>query len=415
MEKYNFNIRFWIKVALLNFCLVAFAGVVLRYKINFPLPSINQKHLLHAHSHFAFVGWVTLVLMVLMVQYLKTHQVETGYRKYYWMLLVNCISAYGMLVSFALEGYAMYSIFFSILSIIVSYFYIYYLWCDLNKVKDDSYAPKWFKVSLVIWAISSLGAFALAFLMINKFTVLDYYLSATYFFLHFQYNGWFLFVCFGLLFSWLNKAGILKSRIISKKLLFIMAITVGPSFILSIIWLTLPPVLYWIGVASGVIQLLIIYYFVRLFPLIKKKLRNTLSGYARVLWAIASGAFILKIILQLLSVSPSLSQLAFGYRPVLIGYLHLSFLCIISFFVIGYLDQLLRTFQQSISRAGVIIFIFGVLLQEFVLALQGLEAIEFESLPYADFILFASAIIILFGLLIIAIKLLKRVRPLGIK
>jgi hypothetical protein len=66
VEKYTFKTRLWIRIALINFCIVALAGVTLRYKINFPLPFINQKYLLRAHSHFAFDGWVAVALMALM-------------------------------------------------------------------------------------------------------------------------------------------------------------------------------------------------------------------------------------------------------------------------------------------------------------------------------------------------------------
>ena len=57
----------WLRVAFFNLFLVACIGVILRYKIAFSLPFIDQKHLLHGHSHFAFSGWITHVLYVLLV------------------------------------------------------------------------------------------------------------------------------------------------------------------------------------------------------------------------------------------------------------------------------------------------------------------------------------------------------------
>ena len=48
----------WLRISLFNLMLVAFLGMILRYKILFSLPFLDQKHLLHAHSHFAFSGWV---------------------------------------------------------------------------------------------------------------------------------------------------------------------------------------------------------------------------------------------------------------------------------------------------------------------------------------------------------------------
>jgi hypothetical protein len=178
MHDYTFKTKQWLQIALINFCVVALAGIILRYKINFPLPVINQKYLLHAHSHFAFVGWVSVALMALMVNYLQQHGVITNYKKYRWILFANCVAAYSMFVSFIIEGYAIFSITFSTISIFISYFFIFDFWRDLNKVDDKSYAPKWFKSALLLWAFSSLGAFSLAYLMGNHIMLQDYYFAA---------------------------------------------------------------------------------------------------------------------------------------------------------------------------------------------------------------------------------------------
>ena len=403
MENYTFKTKHWIKVALINFCVVALAGVIMRYKISFPLPFVNHKYLLHGHSHFAFTGWVALVLMALMVHYLQDRNVNTSYKKYHWILLSNCMVAYGMLFTFIAQGYALYSIIFSTLSIFVSYCFIFYLWKDLSKVNDESYAPVWFKTALVIWAVSSLGAFTLAYLMANHIMVQDYYFGAIYFFLHFQYNGWFLFACFGLLFGYLYKHGNAASVPAGKKLFWIMAITVGPAYFLSVLWLRLPKLLHWIADVSGALQLLVLFYFVRIFIAVKNNKPNKLAPATRYLWGMMFVAFVIKIVLQFLSIFPFLSKYAFGFRPIVIGYLHLSFLGIISFFILGYINQLLKETQRRLSAWGIIIFTSGVLLQEIILMIQGLEVMEFEPLPYANKILLGAAIVMATGLVVIAV------------
>ena len=407
MKIYSFKTREWIQIALINFCVVVLAGITLRYKINFPLPFVNQKYLLHAHSHFAFVGWVSVALMALMVNYLQQHNLDTNYKKYRWVLIATCLASYGMFVSFLIQGYAAFSITFSTLSIFISYFFIVLFWRDLNKVEDKSYAPKWFKAALILWGLSSLGAFTLAYLMANHIMVQDYYFAAIYFFLHFQYNGWFLFVCFGLLFSFLFKKGFLPTVAINKRLFVIMAVTVVPTYFLSILWLKLPKTLHLVADIAGILQLLVLFYFIRLFPAIKKKFPPEITKTTRYLWIMASIAFILKIVLQMLSIIPFLSHYAFGFRPVVIGYLHLSFLGIISFFILGYMNEMLKLMNRHISKVGVFIFASGVLAQEIILMFQGLEVIEFEPLPYANILLFYAAIIIGIGLFWIAFSVNK--------
>ena len=66
----KFTLFRWLKISLFNLLIVATLGVILRYKILYYLPFVDQKHLLHGHSHFAFAGWISQALMVLLVAWL---------------------------------------------------------------------------------------------------------------------------------------------------------------------------------------------------------------------------------------------------------------------------------------------------------------------------------------------------------
>ena len=189
--------RIWLKICLFNLLIVALLGTTLRYKIIFPLPWIDQKHLLHSHSHFAFTGWISQLLLVLMVHFLDQQKQNNTFRKYNRLLLLNLISAYGMLISFFLQGYGPVSIGFSTLSILVSYYFAYRFWLDSSSIGINKITLLFFKASLIFNILSSAGAFALAFMMANKIVQQNWYLAAQYFFLHFQYNGWFFFACMG--------------------------------------------------------------------------------------------------------------------------------------------------------------------------------------------------------------------------
>ena len=114
-------IRRYIKIALFNLLLVTTIGVVMRYKIAFSLPFIDQKHLMHGHSHFAFAGWISHTLMSLMVAFIarkKGNDVEGNaiYKKYRWVIYANLITAFGMLISLSIFGYNLIAIVFSTLS-----------------------------------------------------------------------------------------------------------------------------------------------------------------------------------------------------------------------------------------------------------------------------------------------------------
>lgn len=403
MKSILFKINYWIKIALLNFFVVALAGIILRYKINFSLPFIDQKYLLHGHSHFAFVGWVSLSLMALMIYYLQKNALNINYTKYRWILLANTITAYGMLLAFIWQGYALFSITFSTLSILVSYAFIYCYWKDLKTTVETSSVHAWLKTGLIIWAISSVGAFCLAYFMASHLKNQDLYFAAIYFFLHFQYNGWFIFICFGLLFAFLKQRRSIPIISISKNIYLLLAITVVPTYFLSIIWLKIPNYLFWIAAIAGFIQLLVVLYLIKLLRRFIS-LRLDISNTTTFLWSLACVSLILKIILQSLSAVPYLAQFAFSYRPIVIGYLHLSFLGIISFFIVGYLNEVLKESYLQLNKFGVGLFVFGVVFQEIVLMSQGLEVINQKGLPYANKLLFIAAILIGLGLFLIAFK-----------
>jgi len=199
------SLRKWLNISFFNLLILALIGVILRYKIAFAFPFVDQKHLLHGHSHFAFAGWITQILMVLMVQHLCQHKGDGMFKKYRRVLYGNLLTAYGMLIFFPLEGFGWGSNIFSTLSIINSWFFACMFWKDLAGINDKSTGHYWFKAALLFYVISSLGAFSLMYMAITRVIHQNWYLAAEYYYLHFQYNGWFFFACMGLLISGLKK------------------------------------------------------------------------------------------------------------------------------------------------------------------------------------------------------------------
>src|SRR4051794_39962413 len=173
----NIFVHKWLRISLFNLFLVSCIGVILRYKIAFSLPFVDQKYLLNAHSHFAFAGWISQALITLIAAYTIKAIPGLSLKKYERLFSANLFSAYGMLVSFTLEGYKLISIIFSTLSIIASYAFIIIVWRDLNKITKEV-SHLWFKAALLFNAVSSLGAFGLAFMMANKIGSDQWYLSA---------------------------------------------------------------------------------------------------------------------------------------------------------------------------------------------------------------------------------------------
>lgn len=386
------------KIALFNLLLIAVIGVILRYKIAYSLPFIDQKHLLHAHSHFAFAGWVTHALMALLLQYLASQSNETVLKKYKWVINANLITAYGMLISFPIQGYGLFSIIFSTLSIFVSYAFAFLLWKDLNNLPGKNIHHWWVKAALVFSALSSIGAFSLAFMMATKTIHQNWYLAAVYFFLHFQYNGWFFFACMGLATAKFFPAA---SAGIQKKIFWLFAGACIPAYVLSALWLPIPQWGYIVVVMAAFSQLagwLLVAQQIKQQILFIKAIIPPVAARLLFLSAIALS---IKLLLQLGSTIPSLSKLAFGFRPIVIGYLHLILLGVITLFIIGFMVAEKNILLNPVSASAIKIFTAGVIINEIFLMVQGIEAMTFTPVAYINELLLAAAIIIFSGALLL--------------
>ena len=420
----HFNSKFWLKFSLLNLLIVALIGLLMRYKIGFEFPFFDQKHLQHSHSHFAFSGWISHTLMVLMIVFLEKKKVllqaqddnreknieNRFFIKYSSILSANLICAYGMLVFFIIQGYGLFSIIFSTSSIIVSCVFAYYFVKDLKLISDDDLSKNWFKTALFFNVISSFGTFALAYMMISKNIHQNEYLASIYYYLHFQYNGWFFFACMGLLFSFLQLKP--SENSFFKRTFWLFFLSCIPAYFLSTLWWDLPIWIYLITVVAAFIQ---VYAWFRFLIIIIKSKREFLYNFPfflRYILLFVAFALSIKFLLQLGSTIPVLSTLAFGFRPIVIAYLHLVLLAIISLFLLFYVyaNHLIH-FNRQI-KIGVITFSIGVLLNEIILAIQGVASFSYTPIPYVNEMLFGAAIVLVIGIGITAFYSIKKVKNL---
>lgn len=392
----------WLKICLINLLIVATLGVTLRYKILFPLPFIDQKHLLHGHSHFAFAGWITQAIMVLLVSYLaKYHQAVTNYKKYHLLLYANLITAYGMLVAFPIEGYGLFSIIFSTASVIVSYFFAFVYWKDLSRSPFKTVANSWFKAAVFFNAFSSLGVFALTVMMVNKVIHQNWYLAAEYFYLHFQYNGWFFFACMGLFTAFVSRN--IGYEDVLKKIYRLFAFAIVPAYFLSALWMNIPLWVYILVILAAIAQLA---GWIWLVVLMKKnwmQLKQKISKTSKYILGCSAVALTAKLLLQLGSTIPSLSDLAFGFRPIVVGYLHLVLLGVISLFLLGSMFSEEYFFKNKKAVTGIFIFSAAVIVNEILLMIQGVAAISYTPVPYINELLFCAAIFLFTGALLMSI------------
>lgn len=398
----GFPLRRWLQISFLNLLIVSLLGVTLRYKIAFSFPYLDQKYLLHGHSHFAFAGWITQVLMVLLVQYLSQYKAGNVYKDYHWFLTANCITAYGMLIFFPLQGYGLGSIIFSTLSIFVSYFFAIRYWKDLDNLPNKNTSHYWFKAALLFSVLSSIGAFSLAFMMATKTMHQTWYLAAVYFFLHFQYNGWFFFAGMGLFVSKIEKIFSAGKQL--KIIFWLFCLACIPAYFLSALWMPIPVVIYLLVIAAAVAQVIAWFFLVKLMFKNKTTIKLVFNDKGRWLLLLAGLALTVKLLLQLGSTHPALSQLAFGFRPIVIGYLHLVLLGVITIFILGYIISMDFIGRGKYFMPGIRIFIAGIIINEILLMLQGTLGLSYSIVPFINELLLIAALIMFSGILLFNIN-----------
>ena len=393
----HITVRQWMVLALANLALVAVLGLTMRLKVLLPLPAVNQKFLLHAHSHFAFSGWVSHALMVLVTAWIFNRQPhEKPPRRYQLTFLLNLLAAYGMLIGFFFQGYGRYSIMASSLSVVASYIFAGICWRDLSKMRLASVAHRWLRAALVFLVLSSFGTFFLAYLMASHNTDSRLQLASVYFYLHFQYNGWFFFACMALIQHWLQQQAIHLKH--AKTSYWLFALTCPVNYLLSILWWDMPGWLYVLLVVAVLLQSGGWIRWLSSLIANQRQIATRLSVLATWLFLGVAVAATIKFTLQGLSVIPALSKLSYSFRPIVIGYLHLVLLAVISLFIIayGYAYGLLRVNRTAVWSTT--LFVAGVIFNELLLMVQGISGLARLPISHVPMLLAVAAGTLVLGI-----------------
>lgn len=255
-----------------------------------------------------------------------------GFKALFWTLQIFTV---GMLISFPLQGYGTFSIIFSALHTFGAFAFIWLFFAASNKV--SSLALLLAKISLLFFILSSVGPFSLAYLKANGLEHSNLYRFSIYFYLHFQYNGFFFFGILALLLRLIeDRLSISDLKTLKTGAYFLIG-TCIPCYVLSILWSEPGLSLTVIGLITALIQLIGLYLFIR--PAFVAIATLHLNFPEKILFALSIVALIAKGILQLISAFPTAAILANEFRVIVIAYLHLVLLGFISFFLFGWLSR----------------------------------------------------------------------------
>lgn len=409
--------RTWLLVALLNLVVVAFLGLLLRWMFVAPVADLNFKYLLHAHSHVALLGWLYPALFVgLLVAFLP--KALRDKKTYTWQFWLSQGTVLGMLLSFPVQGYGAVSISFSTVHILLSYWFIYQFLKDARAARLQKgrhrLSFRFVKAALFFLALSSLGAWAMGPIMALGYSGSATYFNAIYFYLHFQYNGWFTFAVLGLLFWLLEHYRITFSRKTGRFVFRLMFWACLSAYLLSVLWTKPGAMVYVVGATAAFAQVLA--YGMLLLMLLPafSQLSALFGRWSRGLTLLAALAFSLKIFMQLATAFPYMADLAYRIRFFIIGYLHLVLIGFVSFFILAFfVQQGWLSLQRRMSRWGMSLFVLAFIATEALLFLQGVFFwIGWGAIPDYNLLLFGVSVLLPLGLLLFFIAQLRGQRSL---
>jgi hypothetical protein len=324
----------------------------------------NYKHFLHTHSHIALLGWLYNLSLIFIGYYFFKENLKK-FNRIFW---ISQITFLGMLLSFPFQGYSFWSITFSTLYLIASYWLIIEIFrCSKNLRNQFEY--KLLRAGGQFLFLSSIGPLALGAIMANGLQTSIWYSLSIYWFLHFLFNGFFYTVFLALLISQLNKLiGISDGKV--KWVYYLTVFSIIPLYAGFAIESIPSNWVVSLAILSSIAQLitvLIIFNELKLLVIqVSGPISKTLVGLALV-------ALVLKMIFQLFASFPFLEEMVFNSKSTLIiGYLHMVMLGMFSLFFIWLLvaQQIIAT--NKLFNVALWIFIIGVIGSEALLFAQGL-------------------------------------------
>lgn len=397
------NFKFWLKICVFNFFVVSVVGVMMRYNMAFSLPGFNHKFMQESHSHFAFYGWVSAGIFLFVTKYLSENYPKINLKKYQYLMISNQIGSYGMLFTFLYGGYFWLSIVLSSIALFTGFAYFIFLLIDTKSNKNPEIM--WLKSGAFFATFSAIGIFGLAYFSSKKeeFDVL--FRASTYFYLHYQYNGFFIFSCIGLLLISLKKLGIEIEEKLNKTIFYLLFFGCFLGYGLSILWIEMNPIFYGFFILISIVQLFGAILFLNCIR--KTDLFNNQNFIQKLLISVFGFAFILKFLLQGLSAIPALGVFAFININIVIAYLHLVLLMGISLFLIWKILQLVEIEFNKLLKFSILLLVFGIVCNEILLALSGIFSIFYIPFLSAKYWLLFVSVVIMFsiGIFIKSLKL----------
>jgi hypothetical protein len=353
----------YFRLPLIFLSIAAILGVMLRWQFVSPIAGLKFSNWLHAHSHTMFLGWV---FNVLFLAYIHRFIPQRWSRLYKVLFTLLQFLVTGLLISFPIQGYGAVSITLLSLHILGSFVFAFFFFRHTSSLQSTP-SLYFVRFSLILGVVSSIGAFALGPISAMGLQQSQWYYFSIFFYLHFQYNGLFVFGVFGLFLHQLEEWNVGVPSRQMKLFALPLAIASVPAYLLSVVWSNPGNGIVGVALVSAILQVVSLYGLGQIVVSVFPRVRSRLGRGEVVLFAAALLAYAIKIILQLLSGVPALADTVTEVRFFVLAYLHLVLIGFVSFFLLTWLS--LRGIINGISLwMSVTLLVFFTLHEVFMVA-----------------------------------------------
>ncbi len=355
----------WIKRSLFSLLLVTLLSLLLRYQAAFGITWLQPGSLQSAYSYFALAGWLTQIIMVLLVQYLSRENTGIHLRNYNGILWANLLVACALLLAFLAADAGLLRMAATIASLGVGLLFAVTYWRHLNRLPARPISRLWAGAGLLWFGLSALAPIVVGYRMLTGTAGLAVTKTATDFCMHFQYNGWAFFGAAALLYSSNEGKGSAM-----KYIFWLFALACGPAVLLldggsftsgnASVWASLAALMQLVGWGALLLQA----HRRRLFSVWRA------GGIAKVLLWTAALAGTLKVIAQAALLDPQIAKWAAGSLALQESYLQNMLTGLLTFFLLGYCAHLGFIPAGKNRHTGLAVFAVGAAAQVFILAMQ---------------------------------------------
>lgn len=348
------------KLPLLYLILLAVVGVIMRSMTLVELP-FNFVYIRHAHSHLAFLGWVYTAFYVLIWQFFLQDAKHIKFlSRLFW---VTQLSIVGMFIGFWSVGYQPISIAFMVVHTILAYRFIAYI---RRHIEVSATTRFLMNTAFGFFVLSSISPFFIPVIKVMEKE--EYMTAAVNFYLHFHYNGWFIFGIFALL-SRFIELGRFKKHFI---------ILIGTTLLAYFELLYLYNLPQWLVLLTSLVIILQWFIvFVIVYELLKE-LKDKFSNIFNTLLTITLSILGLKYTIQVFGILPTTwFNFEFFSHFNVIGYLHLLFLGVVTPIILAFYQKLN---WLHFSKFAWSIYGIGWILTEVGLFLMGTTFIQLSTL-----------------------------------